>query len=54
MKEKRDILEVIRLANVLASKEFSKNEKIKEIKLVRDNGDITSDEALEITIEYFT
>ena len=54
MKDVRDILAVARLIRVLESKNYSKNEKVEEIKLARDNGDITPDEALELAIEYFT
>jgi hypothetical protein len=50
----RNILEVARLVRVLEDKAISRDEKIAQIKLVRDNGDITSDEALELAIEYLT
>ena len=50
----RNILEVARLIRVLESESVSKQVKVDQIKLVRDNGDITSDEALELAIEYFT
>ena len=51
--EMKNILEVARLIRVLESND-SKEAKVKQIKLVRDNGDITSDEALDLAIEYFT
>ena len=48
-----NILEVARLIRVLESND-SKETKVNQIKLVRDNGDITPDEALDLAIEYFT
>lgn len=50
----RRILEVARLIRVLEDKSLDKNTKIQQIKLVRDNGDITAEEAVELAIEYFT
>lgn len=48
----RNILEIARLVRVLESG-LSKEEKIAQLKLVRDNGDLTQDEALELALEYF-
>ena len=48
----RDILEVVRLVLVLES-DVDRDTKVQQIKLVRDNGDITPDEALELALEYF-
>ena len=48
----RRILEVARLVRVLEDKGISKQEKVDQIKMVRDNGDITSDEALDLAVEY--
>lgn len=48
----RDILEVARLVLVLES-DVDCDTKVQQIKLVRDNGDITPDEALELALEYF-
>ena len=48
----RDIVEVARLIRVLES-DVSREEKDEQIKMVRDNGDITADEAFELAIEYF-
>lgn len=50
----RDILEISRLIRVLEDEKISREDKIEQIKLVRDNGDITEKEALELTFEYFT
>lgn len=50
----RNILEVARLVRVLESKSIDKMEKVSQLKMVRDNGDISADEALELAIEYFT
>ena len=49
----RNILEVARLIRVLESEAYTANEKVAQIKMVRDNGDISSDDALELAIEYF-
>ena len=49
----RNILEVARLVRVLEDKNLDKKAKVNQIKMVRDNGDITEDEALELAIEYF-
>lgn len=48
----RDIREVVRLVLVLES-DVDRDTKVQQIKLVRDNGDITPDEALELALEYF-
>ena len=47
----RRIMEVARLLRVLESDE-TKTVKAEQIKLVRDNGDITPDEAVELAVEY--
>lgn len=49
-----NILEVARLVRVLEAPEISRKEKAEQIKLVRDNGDITPEEALELALAYFT
>lgn len=50
----RNILEIARLIRVLEDDTISKSDKIKNIKMVRNNGHITEDEALELVIDYFT
>jgi len=49
----KDIIEVARLIRILESDD-SNEDKVIQIKLFRDNGIITSDEALDLAIEYFT
>lgn len=49
----RRILEVARLIRILESN-IPKERKVANIKTVRDNGDITHEEALALTIEYFS
>ena len=48
----RRILEIARLVRVLEDKGISKQMKVEQIKLVRDNGDITNDEAVDLAVEY--
>ncbi len=48
----RRILEVVRLVRVLEDDKFTKQEKADQIKMVRDNGDITFDESIELALEY--
>lgn len=48
----RNILEVARLIRVLEDKEIAREEKVQQIKMVRDNGDITFDESIELAVEY--
>lgn len=48
-----NILEVARLIRVLEDEAIAKETKVQQIKVVRDNGDITEDEALELALEYF-
>lgn len=48
----RNILEIARLVRVLEDEHIDRRTKIDNIKMVRDNGDISTDEALELTIEY--
>ena len=48
----RNILEIARLIRVLEAECYDRETKVAQIKLVRDNGDITADEALELAIEY--
>lgn len=52
----RDIMQIIHLIHVLEdeSGEWTREQKIEEIKRVRENKDITADEAIDITVEYFT
>ena len=50
-RKERNIMEVARLFRVLESRD-SVQDKANAIKLVRDNGDITPNEALELAIEY--
>ena len=49
----RRILEVARLIRVLEDDEIELYEKVEQIRMVRQNGDITEEEALELAIEYF-
>ena len=53
MKEKRDIIEIVNLIRYLEDWHHERSEKAAQIKAVRDNGDITAEEALEIALEYF-
>ena len=48
----RNILEVVRLVRVLES-DLPNEGKIAQLKMVRDNGDITQDEAVELVLEYW-
>lgn len=48
----RRILEIARLIRVLEDEGISKQTKVDQIKLVRDNGDITNDEAVDLAVEY--
>ena len=48
----RNILEVARLIRVLEDEKFTRQEKADQIKMVRDNGDITFDESIELAVEY--
>lgn len=48
----RNILEIARLIRVLEDECLPREIKVKQLKLVRDNGDINSDEALELALEY--
>lgn len=48
----RNILEVVRLVRVLES-DLPNEEKVAQLKMVRDNGDITQDEAVELVLEYW-
>ena len=50
----RNILEIARLFRVLEDETMNKEEKVETIKLFRENGVISDDEALELAIEYFT
>lgn len=50
--EKRNILEIARLIRVMEDECISMDEKVAQIKMVRDNGDISQDEALELVLEY--
>lgn len=50
----RNILEVARLIRVLEDSGYTRDEKIKQIKMVRDNGDITREEALDLVLCYFS
>ena len=50
----RNILEVARLIRVLEDGDISRQDKVEQIKLVRGNGDITDEEALDLAVEYFT
>ena len=52
MEKKRDIMNVVHLIRTLESDDFSKESKLRDIKLYRDNGDITEDEAIDLSIEY--
>jgi len=49
----RDIHEIARLIRVLEDKDITREIKVQQIKMVRDNGHITPDEAFELAIEYF-
>lgn len=49
----RNILEVARLIRILEDDQISKYMKVSQIKMVRDNGDITKEEAIELAVEYF-
>ena len=49
----QNIMEVVRLIRVLESEDYTINEKAAQIRMVRDNGDISADDALELAIEYF-
>ena len=49
----RNILEVARLIRVLEDSNIDKETKVAQLKMVRDNGDITYEEALELACEYF-
>ena len=55
MKRGRDIMQVVHLIHVLESDDgsWTKEQKIDHLKMVRDNGDITNDEAIELAVEYF-
>lgn len=46
------ILEIARLIRVLEDPTFSREDKLQQIKMVKENGDITKDEALELVLEY--
>ena len=48
----RRLTEIARLVCVLERKDIPWEEKVSQIKLVRDNGDITTDEALDLVTEY--
>jgi len=48
----RNILEVARLIRVLEDKSIKKEEKVSQIKMVRGNGDITNEEAIDLAVEY--
>ncbi len=48
----RRILEIARLIRVLEDSTIKRAEKLEQIKMVQDNGDITKDEALELVLEY--
>lgn len=49
----QNIMEVARLIRVLESEDYTISEKAAQIRMVRDNGDISADDALELAIEYF-
>ena len=49
----KNIMEIARLIRVLESEDYTVNEKAAQIRMVRDNGDISADDALELAIEYF-
>jgi hypothetical protein len=48
----RNIMELVRLIRILENEDYSKDEKVKQIKQVRKNGDITEEEAIELAVEY--
>ena len=47
----RNFHEVIRIVRVIDDPAVSRDVKIAQIKMVRDNGDITDDEAFELALE---
>ena len=47
----RNIHEVIRLVRLVDDPNVSRDVKVEQIKLVRDNGDITDEEAVEFALE---
>ena len=50
----RNILEVARLIRVLEDSTIERSTKAEQIKMVVENGDITTAEAIELALEYFT
>ena len=50
----RNILEVARLIRVLEDPTIERGTKVEQLKLARNNGDITPEEAIELSIEYST
>lgn len=50
----RNIMEIARLIRCLEDDNMTDGDKIEQIKIVRDSGHITEDEAFELAVEYFT
>lgn len=48
----RSILEIARLIRVLEDESITKETKISQIKFVMNNGHITKEEAVVLTVEY--
>ena len=49
-----NLMKLVRLIRVLEDATISKRDKVEQIKMLRDDGVITPDEALELALEYFT